>query len=223
MEYIVQPGDTLFNIARRFGIALSTLIAVNPQIANPDLIYPGQVVHIPLMPPERPPVGRFLYVVQPGDTLFEIAKRFGVDLNVLINANPQIACPDLIFPGQVIFVPHRRPAAVVEVTERPAPEPRRPAVEVKPAVEMRPTVEVKPTVELKPTLEISPTLEVKPGVKPAVKPAMPPVEVPLFDFPRSVQTDHCDERGLPRTHMRPQEEEEHERHREHHHHHHHRD
>ena len=34
MEYIIQPGDTLFAIARRFGITLAELLAANPQITN---------------------------------------------------------------------------------------------------------------------------------------------------------------------------------------------
>ncbi|MGB9802898.1 LysM peptidoglycan-binding domain-containing protein, partial [Desulfofundulus sp.] len=44
--YVVQPGDTLWQIARRFGIPLSSLIELNG-LANPDEIYPGQVIVIP--------------------------------------------------------------------------------------------------------------------------------------------------------------------------------
>ncbi|MDI6871437.1 MAG: LysM peptidoglycan-binding domain-containing protein [Bacillota bacterium] len=110
MEYVVQPGDTLSAIARRFGVSLAALLAVNPEIADPDLIFPGQLIRIPLLLPVRPPVGRCLYVVQPGDTMAEIARRFCLDLTTLVNANPQIANPDLIFPGQVIYIPRcRRP------------------------------------------------------------------------------------------------------------------
>ncbi|HHW13586.1 MAG TPA: LysM peptidoglycan-binding domain-containing protein [Firmicutes bacterium] len=128
MEYVVQPGDTLSGIARRFGVSLAALLAVNPEITDPDLIFPGEVVRIPLLPPLRPPAGRCLYVIQSGDTLADIAQRFGVDLTALVHANPQIADPDVIFPGQVIFVPLcRRPlgqAPVVPPTmERPMPMP----------------------------------------------------------------------------------------------------
>ena len=45
--YIVQKGDTLWGIAKRYGVALSALIAANPQIKNPNLIYPGDRVQIP--------------------------------------------------------------------------------------------------------------------------------------------------------------------------------
>ncbi|NLN06348.1 MAG: SafA/ExsA family spore coat assembly protein [Firmicutes bacterium] len=48
--YIVQPGDTLFKIAQRFGVPLDAVIAANPQISNPDLIFPGQKIIIPRSP-----------------------------------------------------------------------------------------------------------------------------------------------------------------------------
>jgi hypothetical protein len=45
--YVVQPGDTLGGIARRFGVSLSALLRANPQIDDPDRIFPGQVLNIP--------------------------------------------------------------------------------------------------------------------------------------------------------------------------------
>ncbi len=45
--YVVQPGDTLSGIAFANGITLSQLLAVNPQISNPSVIYPGQVINLP--------------------------------------------------------------------------------------------------------------------------------------------------------------------------------
>jgi spore coat assembly protein SafA len=46
-EYTVVKGDTLWAIARRHGVGLQELIAANPQIANPDLIYPGDQINLP--------------------------------------------------------------------------------------------------------------------------------------------------------------------------------
>ena len=43
----VGRGDTLYSIARRYGVSLPRLMAANPQIANPNHIYPGQTVVIP--------------------------------------------------------------------------------------------------------------------------------------------------------------------------------
>ena len=45
--YLVCKGDTLWGIAKRYGVALTNLIAANPQIKNPNLIYPGETVVIP--------------------------------------------------------------------------------------------------------------------------------------------------------------------------------
>lgn len=45
--YTVRKGDTLWGIAKRYGVTLTALIAANPQIKNPNLIYPGDGVNIP--------------------------------------------------------------------------------------------------------------------------------------------------------------------------------
>jgi uncharacterized YkwD family protein/spore coat assembly protein SafA len=46
--YIVQPGDSLWKIAVRYQVGLSEIIRANPQFSNPNLIFPGQKVTIPL-------------------------------------------------------------------------------------------------------------------------------------------------------------------------------
>lgn len=45
--YIVQPGDSMWKIAVKHQIGLSEIIAANPQIKNPALIYPNQKLNIP--------------------------------------------------------------------------------------------------------------------------------------------------------------------------------
>jgi spore coat assembly protein SafA len=45
--HTVERGDTLSEIAEKNGVSLSALIAANPQIKNPDLIYPGEKIRIP--------------------------------------------------------------------------------------------------------------------------------------------------------------------------------
>ncbi|ADG82559.1 LysM peptidoglycan-binding domain-containing protein [Thermincola potens] len=55
MRYVVKPGDTLYIIAQRFGVTVADILAVNPQIRDPNLIFPGQVIIIPGKRPEIPP------------------------------------------------------------------------------------------------------------------------------------------------------------------------
>ena len=47
-HYIVEKGDTLWLIAKRFGVSLEELIRANPQIKDPNKIYPGNRINIPL-------------------------------------------------------------------------------------------------------------------------------------------------------------------------------
>lgn len=54
--YTVASGDTMFFIAQRFGVSLNALIAANPQIPNPNMIFPGQRICVPTGAPPQPPV-----------------------------------------------------------------------------------------------------------------------------------------------------------------------
>ena len=46
-SHIVQQGETLSEIASKYQVDLNRLIMTNPQIQNPDMIFPGQVIIIP--------------------------------------------------------------------------------------------------------------------------------------------------------------------------------
>ncbi|MFZ0546650.1 MAG: LysM peptidoglycan-binding domain-containing protein [Candidatus Promineifilaceae bacterium] len=109
--YTVQAGDTLTNIAQRFGTTVAELVALN-NIANPNLIYVGQVLQLPggstggtPPPPPPPPTGGGgTYTVQSGDTLSSIAVRFGTTVAELVALN-NISNPNLIYVGQVLQLP----------------------------------------------------------------------------------------------------------------------
>ena len=102
--YTVQPGDTLYNIARMYGSSLQAIIDAN-NITNPDLIYPGSVILIPVEEEylETPP-GSLIYTVQPGDTLYIISLLFKVSIRRILELN-NIPDPSLIFPGMKIILP----------------------------------------------------------------------------------------------------------------------
>ncbi|MDD2238373.1 MAG: SafA/ExsA family spore coat assembly protein [Bacilli bacterium] len=97
ITYIVMRGDTMWNIATQYGIELNELLLANPQITNPTLIYPGQIINIPQN-------NTLTYIVMPGDSMWSIAQKHGQNLNDLIAKNPQITNPAFITPGQKINI-----------------------------------------------------------------------------------------------------------------------
>ncbi len=113
-SYVVQPGDTLGGIALRFNTTIGTIAQLNG-ITNPNSIFWGQRLVIPSSgnPPPPPtqsasstvtPAPARTYVVQPGDTLYRIALRFGISINQIIQAN-NITNPNRVFVGQVLVIP----------------------------------------------------------------------------------------------------------------------
>lgn len=96
-NYVVQSGDTLWAIANAHGLTLSRLLQLNPQISNPNLIFPGQVVHVSGAPAQT------VYTVVSGDTLSGIAAKYGTSWQHLQAVN-HIANANLIYPGQRIII-----------------------------------------------------------------------------------------------------------------------
>lgn len=103
-HYTIRSGDSLYTLALHYGISLSTLIRANPQIMDPNIIYPGQIICVPRVKPHKPCKG-FLYTARPGDTIHKIARRFGIPPADILRANPQMSEYDRIYPGQVICIP----------------------------------------------------------------------------------------------------------------------
>ena len=68
--HVVQSGQTLYGIARTYGISVADLSAAN-QINPIQTLVIGQALVIP--------ISGMYYFVQPGDTLYKIGRRFGVN------------------------------------------------------------------------------------------------------------------------------------------------
>lgn len=96
--YTVKKGDTLSGIASQFGTTSRVLANLN-NIQNPNLIYPGQVIVLP----GGSSSGK-TYTVKKGDTLSEIAPRFGTTVQTLVRLNG-IQDPNRIYAGQVLRLP----------------------------------------------------------------------------------------------------------------------
>lgn len=103
-RYEVNEGDTIYQIARFYNIALDELLEANPDV-NPDLLHPGKTLFIPVSRVAAfCPPGSNTYTIQKDDTLYSISKKFDVSLSTLLKANTHIN-PEGLLPGQSICIP----------------------------------------------------------------------------------------------------------------------
>ena len=104
INYIVKVGDTLSQIALRYGTTVTEIARLN-NIKNVNLIYPGQVLEIITNSnnSQENQANRIIYTIRYGDTLSGIAKRYGVSIQNLINWN-NIKNPNLIYAGNTLVV-----------------------------------------------------------------------------------------------------------------------
>lgn len=109
-HYTVQAGDTLYSIARRNGMNLSSLLSLNG-LSQSSMIYPGQRLTLSQFEGTsagyRPTASSTSttgnYTIQAGDTLYSISRRYGISLSTLL-ANNGLSASSLIRPGQTISV-----------------------------------------------------------------------------------------------------------------------
>ncbi|MEG0826126.1 MAG: LysM peptidoglycan-binding domain-containing protein [Bacilli bacterium] len=97
--YQIMPGDTLENIANNFGISIEEIRKIN----NLPLNYAFQVGE-QIVIPNRKTEPFFYYTVLKGDNMYEIAKKYNVDLNTLLQING-LNNGDYIYSGEKIMVP----------------------------------------------------------------------------------------------------------------------
>ena len=91
-EYIVSKGDTLYSIAKKYGVSVSDLINYNKLINNSLSI--GQVLKIPS--------NTIQYRVIKGDTLYSIARKFNTSVDVIKKKNS--LAQNSLSIGQVLYI-----------------------------------------------------------------------------------------------------------------------
>jgi LysM repeat protein len=102
----VRSGDTLSRIARRCNTTVEAIVQENPEITNPNLIFPGMRLRMPIeIDRPDPDPDTMTYLVRPPDTLEAIAERFGTTVEEMLAANPDIDDPEDIETGQRLVIP----------------------------------------------------------------------------------------------------------------------
>lgn len=106
-SYVVRKGDTLWEIARRFGVNLSDLRRANELDGNGNLLRPGQRLSIPQSAETNKrslAKERANYTVEKGDSLWKIARTYGVSIQTLREANG-LDESDTLKAGTSLFIP----------------------------------------------------------------------------------------------------------------------
>jgi len=138
--YTVKPGDTLKEIADQFGLTVEKITTANPAITNPNLIFPGQIITLPVGRSEGIRSTKFdrifvwlreraggrverserLYLVQSGDTIKRIAKSYGITEEKLLEENPQVEDANKLFRGELLHIPYGLAEIVPSFYQTPA-------------------------------------------------------------------------------------------------------
>ncbi|GBD29245.1 Murein hydrolase activator NlpD [bacterium HR32] len=113
-SYRVTEGDSLWEIARRFGTTVEAIAAAN-ELSDADFLRPGQVLQVPVgRAAEVASSGPARYTVRPGDTLWAIALKTGVRVEALAAANGIQG--DRLRVGQRLVIPVPGSAAARRIT-----------------------------------------------------------------------------------------------------------
>ncbi len=120
--HVVTFGDTLYSIARDNEVTLEALVAANSTLlgGNPNAILQvgwqlklpgcadeeeGLVAEgTPSATPGGTPSGPVVHIVQAGEGIYAIARKYGVTYESIVAAN-NLANPNLIYPGQELIIP----------------------------------------------------------------------------------------------------------------------
>jgi LysM repeat protein len=125
--HIVKRGETLFSIARHYGVTVEAICVAN-NIADPSRIYAGQRLVIPTHDVSSAPAtagalaaAGATHTVQPGENLYRIALRYGTTVKALAELNG-IYNPGHIAVGQKLIIPGSPTAPTVAYQPQHASE-----------------------------------------------------------------------------------------------------
>ena len=106
--HTVRPGETLYALAKAYNLTIPEVLGVNPTAANE--LKPGMVLKMPEPSKSvakteiKPSNDYLLHVVEPGQTVYSISKRYNLLVSDIEKANPELRY-DSIQINQVLKIP----------------------------------------------------------------------------------------------------------------------
>ncbi len=95
-EYIVEKGDTLYSIAKKFNTTVQDLVEYNNLPTT--ILSIGQVLQIP-----KAEIENIVYTIKAGDTLYQIAKRYNTTVDEIKKLNNLTS--DILSIGDILYIP----------------------------------------------------------------------------------------------------------------------
>ncbi len=149
IQYLVSPGETVYGISTKYGVPVSDLLEINPELESGLKV--GQVIIFPYQPElqvKAADENSIVHKVQPGETLYGIAKKYNTSVNELMRMNNMQlrAGQDLVVgyknqPKNPANTPSTPPTKVETKEELKGPEPKeKPAPETLVVKEKEPVV-----------------------------------------------------------------------------------
>ena len=96
--YVVRRGDTVQSIAKRFDLTILGLVSANPNLKSLDRLEVGSTLYIPTAEPG------LLVRLGRGETIQDLAKRFGLSVSEIARANG-LSSPTDVQPGDLVLLP----------------------------------------------------------------------------------------------------------------------
>jgi spore germination protein len=102
---VVNPGESLWAIAKRYGVSVDEIVRVN-ELDDPTRLTVGQALLIP--------TDDSVHIVAPGESLWSIARRYGTTVEAIARLN-NLASPSQLYVGQRLRIPGPGAKPTIEV------------------------------------------------------------------------------------------------------------
>jgi LysM repeat protein len=107
--YLTKKGDTLQDIAQKHQIAWDDIISMNPHALTTEPLASGTKIILTKTSEtcvHESPQLHNTYVVQQGDSLWKLSKKWDISLQTLIDLNPQLKNPNVLLTNEIVYFPN---------------------------------------------------------------------------------------------------------------------
>jgi murein DD-endopeptidase MepM/ murein hydrolase activator NlpD len=109
--HTIEAGETYANVAFTYGLPVDAVLEANN--TQSIVVHPGDVIRVPLgqatggysVPAPDPPPGFRRHVLQSGETLSAITEQYGITMEALVGANPDLSSLDRLPVGVELLIP----------------------------------------------------------------------------------------------------------------------